>query len=264
MKKQAALLAVSVICALGLLSLQPSRAAQAAVVVTVGTASAPLSSNGAVGTGLFTPVSTIVISEGAPGDFPIASAVTASIGAPAGWEFLPGALDTSASTYSGMTSLQAVATASRIDLTYTAVPLPGIDVVRIAGLMARPMSNATGEGAASGMGVNGTASISGFTNTVFITLTSTVGGGGFAAPPVYSPDNLAQVVFKGGAVTQLAQDLLAVGASGAWAQDARGAFALYIVNAGFVNDPFNRAFPGGFTAVTPLTIVRDAPRTPLR
>ena len=260
MGKQAALVAASLICALVMLLIQPAEA-QAAVLVTVGTASAPLTTNGAGGTGAFTPVSTIVISEGTPGDFPPANNVTASIGAPAGWEFLPGVLDTSTSTYSGITSLQAVATASKIDLTYTAVPLPGIDVVRIAGLMARPISNATGEGTVSGSGLNGTASISGFNNTVFITLTTTVGDGGFASRPVYSEDNLAQVVFKGGAVAQLARDLRAAGASGAWAQDVRGTFVLYIVNGGFVNDPFNRAFPGGFTMVTPLTIVRDAPRT---
>ncbi len=66
---------------------------------------------------------------------------------------------------------------------------------------------------------------------------------------------LAQVVFNGGTVAQLDTALTDNKAAGAWAQDSKGAFQLYIVNGGFVNAGFTAAFPTGFAGVTALTIV---------
>jgi len=81
------------------------------------------------------------------------------------------------------------------------------------------------------------------------------GAGGFAAAPVYSASKLAQAVFNGGSVAQLETAVTAGNGTGVWAQDATGAFKLYIVNGGFVNDAFKAAFPNGFSGVTAVTVV---------
>ena len=81
------------------------------------------------------------------------------------------------------------------------------------------------------------------------------GAGTFAAAPVFSAAKLAQVVFNGGTVAQLDTAISGGAATGAWAQDSKGVFALYIVNGGFVNDAFKAAFPTGFAGVTALTVV---------
>jgi hypothetical protein len=83
----------------------------------------------------------------------------------------------------------------------------------------------------------------------------TTGAGGFAAAPVYSASKLAQAVFNGGSVAQLETAVTAGNGTGVWAQDATGAFKLYIVNGGFVNDAFKAAFPNGFSGVTAVTVV---------
>ena len=83
----------------------------------------------------------------------------------------------------------------------------------------------------------------------------TTGAGGFATAPVYSASKLAQAVFNGGTVAQLETAVTAGGGSGVWAQDSKGAFVLYIVGGGFVNDAFKAAFPNGFTGVTAVTVV---------
>ena len=80
------------------------------------------------------------------------------------------------------------------------------------------------------------------------------GPGTFASAPVYSASKLAQAVFNGGTVVQLETAITATG-TGAWAQDSKGVFALYIVNGGFVNDAFKAAFPTGFAGVTAVTVV---------
>jgi hypothetical protein len=94
------------------------------------------------------------------------------------------------------------------------------------------------------------------TPTATATATPVPGGGTFASTPVFSASGLSQVVFNGGTIAQLDSALRSVGASGAWAQSSSGAFYLYIVGGGFVNDPFMSAFPSGFSGVTALTLVR--------
>ena len=81
------------------------------------------------------------------------------------------------------------------------------------------------------------------------------GRGMFAAPPAFSAGKLALSVFNGGTVGQLDSALAALAANGAWAQDANGAFRLYILNGGFVNDGFKAAFPNGFANQIALTLV---------
>jgi len=235
------------------------RVAQADVVVTPGTATAPLHTNARTGSGTYTSVSPIVIGEGLEGDFPPGREVTAMIAAPPGWEFRPGPLDTSGSTLAAITSVEAVATATAIEITYSAIPARGIDIVRIAGLFARPVGDEAGDGTTSGLAAAGTAAVSGLAGTPAVRLTSTVGPGTFAASPVFSPDHLAQVVLLGGTADQLARTLTEHGAVAAWAQAPGGAFVVYLVNGGFVNDAFRAAFPGGITLPTALTVVRDAP-----
>ncbi|MDA0301031.1 MAG: hypothetical protein O2822_00750 [Chloroflexi bacterium] len=251
--------ALAVVCLLLLSEAVPGKGglAHADVQVAPGTATAPLLTNPRTGSGTYTSVSPIVIGEGLEGDFPPMRDGTATIAAPPGWEFRAGPLDTSTSTLAAITSVEAVATASAIEITYSSIPARGIDIVRITGLFARPAGNEAGDGTASGIAANGTANIIGFAGRPAVRLTSTVGPGTFATPPVFSPDNLAQVVFNGGAADQLAQVLTEHGAVAAWAQDPGGAFVLYLVNGGFVNDAFKAAFPGGITRPTALTVVRD-------
>lgn len=96
------------------------------------------------------------------------------------------------------------------------------------------------------------------TATPTATATATPGAGGFVSAPAFSAGGLAQVVYNGGTVAQLETAMVAAGANGAWAQTSSGAFQLYIVNGGFVNDSFRNAFPNGFSGVTALTLVRPA------
>jgi inhibitor of cysteine peptidase len=83
--------------------------------------------------------------------------------------------------------------------------------------------------------------------------------GPFVSPPVFSSGDpaLAFVVFTGGSVAQLEGALRSVGATGAWAQSASGAFVLYIVSGPeFVNAPAVAAVPGNFERMTALTLVK--------
>ncbi|MDA0302080.1 MAG: hypothetical protein O2822_06080 [Chloroflexi bacterium] len=96
------------------------------------------------------------------------------------------------------------------------------------------------------------------TPTATATATATPGAGGFVSTPAFSAGGVAQVVYNGGTVAQLETAMVAAGANGAWAQTSSGAFQLYIVNGGFVNDSFRNAFPNGFSGVTALTLVRPA------
>jgi len=90
--------------------------------------------------------------------------------------------------------------------------------------------------------------------------------GRFIPPtPVFSATNppLAFVVFAGGSVEELEASLRAVGATGAWAQSASGAFVLYIASGPeFVNAPFAAATAGSLSGTIAVTLVRggdDAP-----
>src|SRR5690606_15832711 len=131
-----------------------------------GTLTVPLSTNAATGSGVFSEVSTITIGEGVPLDFPNIGSATARILAPEGWEFRAGPLDTSASTLASITSVSAEATTSEITITWFAVPATGIDVVRINGLHARPLSSEAGEGTREGVGAPGNTTIAGFNGAV--------------------------------------------------------------------------------------------------
>lgn len=89
--------------------------------------------------------------------------------------------------------------------------------------------------------------------------------GSFVSPPVFSSGEpaLAFVVFTGGSVAQLEGALRSVGATGAWAQSASGAFVLYIVSGPeFVNTPAVAAVPGNFGRLTALTLVRGGDEYP--
>ena len=72
--------------------------------------------------------------------------------------------------------------------------------------------------------------------------------------PIFSASKLANAVYTG-SVADLDKALVAAGGTGAWAQDSKGVFMLYVVNGGFVNDGFKAAFTAGFTTATALTLV---------
>lgn len=234
--------------------------ALADVLVTPGTAKASRATNAETGTGVYTAVSTITIAEGISGDLPPGTERTALITAPPGWEFRPGPLSTDGSTLVGTTAIAAEATATEITITYTKMPAREVEVVRIGGLFARPAKVDVADGPSIGRGTRGTATIEGFEAVEALTLTIEVGPGKFAAAPVFSPNNLAQAVFQGGTVTQLAAALADLGATGAWAQDANGRFVVYVVNGGFVNEPFEAAFPAGVPGPIALTVARGGLR----
>jgi hypothetical protein len=125
---------------------------------------------------------------------------------------------------------------------------------------ATPTGTATATATATGTATatpTGTATATP-TATATATATATPGAGGFASAPAFSAGGLAQVVYNGGTIAQLEAAMTGVGANGAWAQTSGGAFQLYIVNGGFVNDSFRNAFPNGFSGVTALTLVRPA------
>ena len=79
--------------------------------------------------------------------------------------------------------------------------------------------------------------------------------GNFATSPTYGTSRTALAVFLGGTTDQLAGALAAAGASAAWVQDAQGAWHVYALDAGFINDPFKAAFPEGIRPSTPMTLV---------
>lgn len=81
------------------------------------------------------------------------------------------------------------------------------------------------------------------------------GASAFAAPPAYSASRLALVIYRGGSVGELDTALNAARARAAWVQDERGAWQLYIVGGGSVNDPFRAAFPQGFGGATAMMLV---------
>lgn len=101
----------------------------------------------------------------------------------------------------------------------------------------------------------GTGSAGGTTPVTPPVTPPAAGTGTFAATPVFSASKLANAVFTGSVEPQLLAALNTAGATGAWAQDSKGVFHLYVVNGGFVNDGFKAAFPTGFTVPSALTLV---------
>ncbi len=83
------------------------------------------------------------------------------------------------------------------------------------------------------------------------------GPGTFAAKPVFAASGVAQVVFNGGTVQQLQKAATDSGAKGVWAQNAAGAFIVFIPGApDFVNAAFNTAFANGFTVPTSISLTQ--------
>lgn len=83
------------------------------------------------------------------------------------------------------------------------------------------------------------------------------GTGTFATPPRFGTGSMALVVYGGGSVAQLEAAAKVAEAKGVWAQDASGAFVLFVVNGPtFVNEPFRTKFAGGIAANTAVTLVR--------
>ena len=90
-----------------------------------------------------------------------------------------------------------------------------------------------------------------------VTKTFTVGAGGFAAPPVFSASGQALVIFAGGSIDQLEAAASAARATGAWVQDAGGAYRLLVVGGpAFLKEQFTASFSGGLSANTAATLVR--------
>ena len=83
------------------------------------------------------------------------------------------------------------------------------------------------------------------------------GTGTFVTPPRFGSGSMALVVYGGGSVAQLEVAAKAGEAKGVWAQDASGAFLLFVVNGPtFVNEPFRTKFATGIAANTAVTLVR--------
>lgn len=85
--------------------------------------------------------------------------------------------------------------------------------------------------------------------------TAATGRGTFAGTPAYSSSRVAFAIFQGGTAAEFTAALKGARASAAWVQDARGEWYLYVVDAAAVNDPFLRAFPGGFVVATSMALV---------
>jgi len=79
--------------------------------------------------------------------------------------------------------------------------------------------------------------------------------GSLAAPPIFTADGVANVVFNGGTVDQLDASAASAGAAGVWVQDATGAFQLLLVGGpAFLKDTFRAKFPNG-VGVVALTLI---------
>lgn len=85
-------------------------------------------------------------------------------------------------------------------------------------------------------------------------------GGGparFAVPPAFGSGTTALAVFGGGTPAQLEAAARDAGATGVWAQDAAGRFALLVVDGpAFINAPFRTAFAAGLPLNTAVTLTR--------
>lgn len=83
------------------------------------------------------------------------------------------------------------------------------------------------------------------------------GTGTFVTPPRFGSGSMALVVYGGGSVAQLEAAAKTGEAKGVWAQDASGAFLLFVVNGpAFVNEPFTTKFTAGIAVSTAVTLVR--------
>lgn len=88
------------------------------------------------------------------------------------------------------------------------------------------------------------------------------GRGTFSARPAYAASRVAFAVFQGGTNAELATALKGANASAAWVQNMQGDWFLYVVDAGFLNDAFLKAFPTGFASATSMTLVAAQPAAP--
>lgn len=83
------------------------------------------------------------------------------------------------------------------------------------------------------------------------------GTGAFVAAPVFSASGQALVIFGGGTVDQLEGASSSAKATGAWVQDAGGAYRLLVVGGpAFLKDQFKASFPAGLGANTVATLTR--------
>lgn len=81
--------------------------------------------------------------------------------------------------------------------------------------------------------------------------------GAFVATPVFGAQRVAVVVYAGGSVDQLEAAARAASASGAWVQDASGAYQLLVVDGpAFLNATFRARFASGFATAIALTLTR--------
>lgn len=89
---------------------------------------------------------------------------------------------------------------------------------------------------------------------------SAAAAGGFIAPPVFGSGTQALVVFTGGTVDELEAASRNARSSGAWVQDARGAYHLLVIDGpSFLKDMFRANFPQGFLGATSVSLTVSAP-----
>ncbi len=131
--------------------------------------------------------------------------------------------------------------------------VPGCAAAQAAGFQPAFLASGGAQSIATSVTVPGGNSSAGGTTPTTPT-TPVAGTGAFAAAPVFSASKLANAVFTG---TLTDAVFTAAGATGAWAQDSKGVFNLYVVGApAFVNAGFLAAFPNNaFTTATALTLV---------
>lgn len=83
------------------------------------------------------------------------------------------------------------------------------------------------------------------------------GTGAFVGTPTFSASGQALVIFGGGSVDQLESAAQGAKATGAWVQDASGAYRLLVVGGpAFLKDQFRAQFPGGLGVNVAATLTR--------
>jgi hypothetical protein len=148
-----------------------------AAITTVGTATASIATNGASGSGVYTNVSNIVLTEGAATDISV-GANTFTITAPTGWAWdTGGAVPTITGGGVDITAKTVTQTnASVITVGVTAGGTATVDVITISGLRARPINPATAIGSANGAAAVTAGAIAGFPIAAAVTFTATAAG----------------------------------------------------------------------------------------
>lgn len=89
------------------------------------------------------------------------------------------------------------------------------------------------------------------------------GRGTFSTRPLYSSSRVALAVFQGGTNAELGAALKSANASAAWVQNMQGDWFLYVVDGGFLNDAFLKAFSTGFASATSMTLIAPPPASPV-